>query len=626
MESSSPPGEISSLPPETTDPPVITTTTSEPTTTTTMDPTTTTTPDIPTTDPITTTTVVATTTTIDTTPSSDTTIFPITTTTFEPSITTPKETTTTTAGTTSTKKSTTATTPYTTRYVTTVTFVTITSLVPETTRISGTVKTVYVNRTVVTRQPTIIPDPNQPPPPLPPPPITDIHTNPSALQTWQITLIVVAILVICLVIGSIALISWLQKRRRRKRDIPFSKLDLRSAGILEPWEKDVIDGNDASANQYSTMGSRVAAAWRKKKNTAAAAGVGARTAGLNPSSPGGGGGIGGNDIDDGEDGLPTSGRANSLPRVVASGMGGYEHGSYLDMYGSNQDPLAQAQLQQDMPQYEDFEHYRDWPDRRRSEAWSGSSGGGQQSSHYYVNSNDDENSGLVHPQYLDQLTPTSVAQPRYVISAPAPASRTSPVSISRPSSSALSPLLEGRASESTDRTDILVPVSSTPGLSQQTATGSNRISSSSAGDHSLIHKDSQDDDAIVKTKTRRESNVPESSPLDTTTSSTVEVRTRDSVVTASENDVGQSSQAGPSSSSSSSSPLVTPIPPKPPIPPPTSSSPSTTTTTTVRIVPAQLEKNAKYEHFRQGPQALLEESDSPNPQDVVLPTDGDCIK
>ncbi|KAK3845957.1 MAG: hypothetical protein J3R72DRAFT_434937 [Linnemannia gamsii] len=183
-------------------PPVTTTASDPPITRTTLDPpvTTTTTPD----PPITTTTtdppVITTTTTKDPPEATTTTKDPpVTRVTTTSSRDPPRSTT---------------TPPYTTRYVTTISIVTVTTIVPQTTVISGRGTTVYITRSTTSPVPTIIQDPTQEPPPT-----TQIDplTKGDGLQTWQITLIIVASLVIMSAMGAVVLVGRI-KRQRRKRD------------------------------------------------------------------------------------------------------------------------------------------------------------------------------------------------------------------------------------------------------------------------------------------------------------------------------------------------------------------------------------------------------------------------
>ncbi|KAG0091214.1 hypothetical protein BGZ92_001239 [Podila epicladia] len=210
----------------------------------------------------------------------------------------------------------TTTTDYTTRYVTTMTIITITTRVPQMTRISGSMTTVYVNKTITTHKPTTIRDPNQ----EPPPPSSETHGDASGLQTWQLTLIVVASLVVCLAIGSVALVGWI--RNKRRRNIQFTKLDLRSAG-LEPWDEE----------RHLNKGS------------------GATTASHRGSSPGG----------------SSPGRTAVTARAMpASGMD-YESGPYLEVYDPNQGPIALRSLNEDMQHYE---QYGDWLERSGEEPYA----------------------------------------------------------------------------------------------------------------------------------------------------------------------------------------------------------------------------------------------------------------
>ncbi|KAF9191728.1 hypothetical protein BGZ51_006784 [Haplosporangium sp. Z 767] len=133
---------------------------------------------------------------------------------------------------TTTTTTTTSTTPYTTHYITTVTFVTVTTMIPQPTIISGSVTTVYSLRTTTYMMPTIIPDPSQPPPPT-------IYAYPSnqdhrGLQTWQLTLIIVAALVMLSACTSVFLVGWIREQRREKREEEKKDDDLLPVG-LEPW-------------------------------------------------------------------------------------------------------------------------------------------------------------------------------------------------------------------------------------------------------------------------------------------------------------------------------------------------------------------------------------------------------
>ncbi|KAG0296194.1 hypothetical protein BGZ97_004602 [Linnemannia gamsii] len=196
--SKEPPPTTSELPittPKTTEPPMTTTTTDPPVTTATTDPPVTT---ITTTDP-------PVTTTKPTDPpvtTSKPTDPPVTTTKpTDPPVTTTKD-----------PPVRTTSTPYTTRYVTTISIVTVTTVVPEPTVISGRGTTIYVTRSTTSPVPTIIQDPTQPPPGTE----TDAIGK-GGLQTWQITLIVVAILVMMGAVGAAVLVGRV-KRRRQKRD------------------------------------------------------------------------------------------------------------------------------------------------------------------------------------------------------------------------------------------------------------------------------------------------------------------------------------------------------------------------------------------------------------------------
>ncbi|KAG9069201.1 hypothetical protein KI688_010098 [Linnemannia hyalina] len=185
----------------TTDPPMTTPPTTEPTVTaaTTEPPVTATTTDHPVTNTTTDPPVTATTTTKDppVTTTTTTEVPPVkTTTTKDPPV----------------KTTTTTTSPYTTRYVTTISIVTVTTIVPETTIISGKGTTIYITRSTTSPVPTIIQDPTQEPA------TTQIDSSAKGgLQTWQITLIVVATLVIMGAVGAAVLVGRI-KRERKKRD------------------------------------------------------------------------------------------------------------------------------------------------------------------------------------------------------------------------------------------------------------------------------------------------------------------------------------------------------------------------------------------------------------------------
>ncbi|KFH71945.1 hypothetical protein MVEG_02239 [Podila verticillata NRRL 6337] len=487
-----PPGTTSpNVPPTTTDPPH---TPGEPSHTTRESPTTnpivtTTTTTIPTTtvDPITTTT-----TTIDRTTTNQIATTIDTTTTRDPLTTT---TTTEAATTATTRNPWTTRTPYTTRYVTTETIITVTTQVPETTRISGSVTTVYVNRTATTRVPTIIQDPTQ----EPPPPSSETHGDGSGLQTWQLTLIVVASLVVCLAVGAVVLVSWIRKKKLRS-NIPFTKLDLRSAG-LETWD------DDRRFNKGS--------------------GTGTATVSQRGSSPGG----------------SSPGRTVTARAMPASGMGDYEHGPYLEVYDPGQGPIALRSLNEDMQHYE---QYTDWPERPSEELYG----------YPRFLREDDEYTGHVAPAMYPYAGPSRVSYP----APPRPSSSTSRGT--SPTSPALHPLLEGRVSESTDYTD-----------------GHTHERSQSSG----FQREHSSDQRSVELGSHRES---QDGTIQTGDVTSPDV-TRSSV-----EGINNGATLASSSSVMSSEPS-------------TSETGPLSARTTLIVDPEQLEQNSKYEHFRQGPQALL---------------------
>ncbi|KAG0280704.1 hypothetical protein BGZ95_009087 [Linnemannia exigua] len=102
--------------------------------------------------------------------------------------------------------------PYTTRYVTTISIVTVTTVVPQPTVISGRGTTIYITRSTTSPVPTIIQDPTQEPPPT-----TQIDplTKGDGLHTWQITLIIVATLVVMGAVGAVVLVGRIKRQRRR---------------------------------------------------------------------------------------------------------------------------------------------------------------------------------------------------------------------------------------------------------------------------------------------------------------------------------------------------------------------------------------------------------------------------
>ncbi|KAF8930739.1 hypothetical protein BGZ58_008068 [Dissophora ornata] len=111
------------------------------------------------------------------------------------------------------------TTPYTTHYVTTISYVTVTTVVPKTTVVSGRGTTIYVTETTTTPTQTVIPDPNQAQPGT----YLDTNNSGDGMKTWQITLIIVACLVVSMAVGAVCLVGWLKKRRRnRDRESMYS--------------------------------------------------------------------------------------------------------------------------------------------------------------------------------------------------------------------------------------------------------------------------------------------------------------------------------------------------------------------------------------------------------------------
>lgn len=380
--------------------------------------------------------------------------------------------------------------------MTTVTIITITTPVPETTRISGSVTTVYVNRTVTTRVPTIIQDPTQ----EPPPPSSETQGDGSGLQTWQLTLIVVASLVVCLAIGAVALVSWIRKQKR-PHNIPFTKLDLRSAG-LEPWDDE----------QRFYKGS----------------GTGTTTVSQRGSSPGG----------------SSPGRTVTARAMPASGTGDYEHGPYLEVYDPSQEPIALRLLNEDMQHYE---QYTDWPDRPGEDLYG----------YPRFLREDDEYTGHVAPAMYPYAGPSRASYP----APPRPSISTSPGT--SPSSPALYPLLEGRVSESTEYTD---------GHTHERSQSSGVQREHSSDQRSMgLGSSRESQDGTVRTGDMTSPDV---------THSSVERVNNGAATLASSSPV-----MGSEPSTSETGPL--------------------SARTTLFVDPEHLEQNSKYEHFRQGPQALL---------------------
>lgn len=89
----------------------------------------------------------------------------------------------------------------------------MTTIVPEPTVISGRGTTVYITRSTASPVPTIIQDPTQEPPPG----AQVDSSSKGGLQPWQITLIIVATLVIMGAVGAVVLVGRI-KRQRRNRD------------------------------------------------------------------------------------------------------------------------------------------------------------------------------------------------------------------------------------------------------------------------------------------------------------------------------------------------------------------------------------------------------------------------
>lgn len=351
--------------------------------------------------------------------------------------------------------------------------------------------------------PTTIQDPNQ----EPPPPSSETHDDASGLQTWQLTLIVVASLVVCLAVGAVALVGWIRKHKRR--DIPFRKLDLRSAG-LEPWD-DERQFNKGSGTGTTTASQR--------------------------DSPGG----------------SSPGRTAVTARAMpASGMD-YEYGPYLEVYDPNQGPIALRSLNEDMQHYE---QYGDWPERASEESYA------QDPYRYqprFLNEDDQLSS-----QYLGRASamypyagPSRVPYP----APPRPSISTAPGT--SPSSPTLYPLLEGRVSESTETTE-----GHTHERSQ--SSGVQRVPSSNQGTGVGPSSSRGSQDGISQAGD---------------VASTDVMRSSSGIAMA----ISSASAPWPVMSSEASTSETGPL----------------SARTTLWVDPEQLEQNSKYEHFRQGPQALL---------------------
>ncbi|KAG0037555.1 hypothetical protein BGZ82_002326 [Podila clonocystis] len=336
----------------------------------------------------------------------------------------------------------------------------------------------------------------------PPPPSSETHGDASGLQTWQLTLIVVAALVVCLAVGAVALVGRIRKHKRR-RNIPFTKLGLRSAG-LDPWDEERHFNKGSGA--VSQRG----------------------------SSPGGSSPV----------------RTATARAMPASGMD-YEHGPYLEVYDPNQGPIVLRSLNEDMQHYE---QYGDWPERAGEESYTRDIYGYQPR---FLNEDDQPNrqyfshASAMYPHAGPSRVPYP-APPRLSIS-------TTPGT--SPSSPTLYPLLEGRVSESTDITE-----GHTHERSQ--SSGFQQGPSSSQGGAGLGSRRgsqegiSQAGDVTSTDVMRSSSGVAATPP--TSASSPVM------------NSEASTSETGPLSAR-----------------------------TTLWVDPEQLEQNSKYEHFRQGPQALL---------------------
>ncbi|KAG0017494.1 hypothetical protein BGZ81_010721 [Podila clonocystis] len=382
------------------------------------------------------------------------------------------------------------------------TIITIATQVPQTTRISGSITTVWVNTTITTRKPTMVRDPTQ----EPPPPSSETHGDASGLQTWQLILIVVAALVVCLAVGAVALVGWIRKHKRR-RSIPFTKLELRSAG-LDPWDEE----------RHFNKGS----------------GAGTSTVSQHGSSPGG----------------SSPGRTTTARAMPASGMD-YEHGPYLEVYDPNQGPIALRSLNEDMQHYE---QYGDWPERLGEESYA------RDPYEYQPRFlNEDNETNRQYFSHASAMYPHAGASRVSYPAPPRPSISTAPDT--SPSSPTLYPLLEGRESESTDITEGHTHersqssgVQQGPSSSQEgVGLGSRRGSQdgiSQAGD-------------VTSTDVMRSSSGVAATPPPSTSSPAM-------------NSEASTSETGPLSAR-----------------------------TTLWVDPEQLEQNSKYEHFRQGPQALL---------------------
>ncbi|KAK3814429.1 MAG: hypothetical protein J3Q66DRAFT_37198 [Benniella sp.] len=150
------------------------------------------------------------------------------------------------------------TTPFTTQYITTVSVITITTLIPQTTVISGSVVTIYSTKITTTRIPTVIPDPNQPPP------ASYIFTGEHGLKPWQISLIIIAALVLISACAAVFLVTWI--RRRKKTGTRRNEAEGRVRGDdilmpigLEPWN----DPATAAAVMGSPNSGRASGMWHE---------------------------------------------------------------------------------------------------------------------------------------------------------------------------------------------------------------------------------------------------------------------------------------------------------------------------------------------------------------------------
>ncbi|KAF9907860.1 hypothetical protein EC991_010458 [Linnemannia zychae] len=123
--------------------------------------------------------------------------------------------------------------PYTTRYVTTVSIITVTTVVPQPTVISGKGTTVYITRSTTSPVPTVIQDPTQEPPSGTQ---IDPSTKESGLLPWQITLIIVATLVMMGAVGAVVLVGRVKRQRRKRDSVLLSRDGFESAHGSEMGE------------------------------------------------------------------------------------------------------------------------------------------------------------------------------------------------------------------------------------------------------------------------------------------------------------------------------------------------------------------------------------------------------